>query len=257
MDGPGQGGLLQGRRLVLPSPRARRADRRPWTPTASSGRSSCRTSREPIDRRAPLRRGASRSLRPRRRRPQPAAPDEGACGGSSAFVHDHPVAYAVVGPSFWGDGMYPPSDAVYYPLYTKCCELDLPLCMNTGIPGPPLPGRRAEPDPPRPGVRPLPRAEAVHDPRRRPVVGHRHPADDQVPQPAPDDLGVVAEAPARVAAALHAHAGHRQGPVRVGLPGAVDGAMHLRGHALDLPADVLDKYLYRNANRFFFGNETA
>ena len=28
--------------------------------------------------------------------------------------------------------------AVYYPLYTKCCELDLPLCMNTGIPGPPI-----------------------------------------------------------------------------------------------------------------------
>jgi uncharacterized protein len=55
------------------------------------------------------------------------------------FVADHQVAYTVVGPSFWGDGMYPPSDAVYYPLYTKCCELDLPLCMNTGIPGPPLP----------------------------------------------------------------------------------------------------------------------
>jgi uncharacterized protein len=57
-----------------------------------------------------------------------------------AFVRDHPVAYTVIGPSFWGDGMYPPSDAVYYPLYTKCCELDLPLCVNTGIPGPPLPG---------------------------------------------------------------------------------------------------------------------
>jgi len=56
-----------------------------------------------------------------------------------AFVRDNPVAYATVGPSFWGDGMYPPTDAVYYPLYTKCCELDLPLCMNMGIPGPPLP----------------------------------------------------------------------------------------------------------------------
>lgn len=56
-----------------------------------------------------------------------------------AFVRDNPVAYATVGPSFWGDAMYPPTDAVYYPLYTKCCELDLPLCMNTGIPGPPLP----------------------------------------------------------------------------------------------------------------------
>jgi predicted TIM-barrel fold metal-dependent hydrolase len=62
-----------------------------------------------------------------------------------AFVRDHPVAYASVGPSFWGDGMYPPTDAVYFPLYTKCCELDLPLCMNTGIPGPPLPAEPQDP----------------------------------------------------------------------------------------------------------------
>lgn len=61
------------------------------------------------------------------------------------FVADHPVAYTVVGPSFWGDGMYPPSDAVYYPLYTKCCELDLPLFMNTGLPGPPIPGEVQNP----------------------------------------------------------------------------------------------------------------
>ena len=60
-------------------------------------------------------------------------------------MRNHPVAYAIVGPSFWGDGMYPPSDAVYYPLYAKCCELDLPLCMNTGIPGPPIPGDAQHP----------------------------------------------------------------------------------------------------------------
>ena len=40
----------------------------------------------------------------------------------TAIVGDLPVAYAVVGPSFWGDGQYPPSDAVYYPLYAKCAE---------------------------------------------------------------------------------------------------------------------------------------
>jgi predicted TIM-barrel fold metal-dependent hydrolase len=62
-----------------------------------------------------------------------------------AFVRDHPVAYALVGPSFWGDGMYPPTDAVYFPLYTKCCELDLPLCMNAGLPGPPIPGEVQNP----------------------------------------------------------------------------------------------------------------
>jgi predicted TIM-barrel fold metal-dependent hydrolase len=62
-----------------------------------------------------------------------------------SFVRDNPVAYVTVGPSFWGDGMYPPSDAVYYPLYYKCCELDLPVCLNTGIPGPPLPAEAQHP----------------------------------------------------------------------------------------------------------------
>ena len=62
-----------------------------------------------------------------------------------AFVRDNPVAYVTVGPSFWGDGNYPPSDAVYYPLYVKCCELDLPVCINTGIPGPPLPAEPQDP----------------------------------------------------------------------------------------------------------------
>jgi predicted TIM-barrel fold metal-dependent hydrolase len=61
------------------------------------------------------------------------------------FVADHPIAYTVIGPSFWGDGMYAPGDPVYYPLYTKCCELDLPLCMNTGLPGPPIPGEVQNP----------------------------------------------------------------------------------------------------------------
>jgi uncharacterized protein len=56
-----------------------------------------------------------------------------------SFVRGNPVAYATIGPSFWGGGMYAPTDAVYHPLYAKCCELDLALCMNTGIPGPPLP----------------------------------------------------------------------------------------------------------------------
>lgn len=62
-----------------------------------------------------------------------------------AAARNHPVATAVVGPSFWGDGRYPPSDAVYYPLYTKCCELELPLCVNTGIPGPPIPAEPQNP----------------------------------------------------------------------------------------------------------------
>src|SRR6185437_2094096 len=38
----------------------------------------------------------------------------------AATVAGMPVAYTVVGPSFWADGRYPPRDAVYYPLYAKC-----------------------------------------------------------------------------------------------------------------------------------------
>ncbi|WP_280364861.1 amidohydrolase family protein [Nocardia wallacei] len=62
-----------------------------------------------------------------------------------ALVNDLPVVYTAVGPSFWGDGRYPPTDAVYYPLYYKCAELGLPLCMNTGLPGPPIPGEVQNP----------------------------------------------------------------------------------------------------------------
>jgi predicted TIM-barrel fold metal-dependent hydrolase len=62
-----------------------------------------------------------------------------------SFVGDHPVAFAMVGPAFWGDGMYAPDNAVYFPLYTKCCELDLPLCMNAGLPGPAVAGEVQNP----------------------------------------------------------------------------------------------------------------
>ncbi len=60
-------------------------------------------------------------------------------------VANAPVSYVSVGPSFWGDGNYPASDAVYYPLYTKACELELPVCVNAGLPGPPIPGEAQNP----------------------------------------------------------------------------------------------------------------
>ncbi len=63
----------------------------------------------------------------------------------TSMVADFPVAYTISGPSFWGDGRYPPDDAVYFPLYTKACELGLPVCLNTGIPGPPLPADAQNP----------------------------------------------------------------------------------------------------------------
>jgi predicted TIM-barrel fold metal-dependent hydrolase len=39
----------------------------------------------------------------------------------------------------------PPDDRAYYPLYAKCIELGLPISVNTGIPGPPAPGRCQDP----------------------------------------------------------------------------------------------------------------
>jgi len=59
-----------------------------------------------------------------------------------ALARNHPTACAKVVP-FGFD--IPPSDAVYYPLYAKCVELDLPLTINTGLPGPPMPGECQDP----------------------------------------------------------------------------------------------------------------
>jgi predicted TIM-barrel fold metal-dependent hydrolase len=39
----------------------------------------------------------------------------------------------------------PPNHAIYYPVYAKCIELDLPITINTGIPGPPVPGECQHP----------------------------------------------------------------------------------------------------------------
>ncbi len=170
-----------------------------------------------------------------------------------SFVRDHPVAYAVVGPSFWGDGMYPPERRRLLPALHEVLRARPAAVPEHRHPRPADPRRGAEPDPPRPGLRALPRAAAVHDPRRRPLVGRRHPADAQVPEPAADDLGVVAEAPARVAAPLHAHAGQGPDPLRLRLPGAVDGALPRRGGRPRPARRRARRWLYGNAEAFFFG----
>jgi uncharacterized protein len=59
-----------------------------------------------------------------------------------AMAKAQPVKLARVIPSMLD---LPPNDRVYYPLYAKCVELGLPISINTGIPGPPLPGRCQDP----------------------------------------------------------------------------------------------------------------
>lgn len=39
----------------------------------------------------------------------------------------------------------PPNDKVYYPVYAKCIELDVPISINCGIPGPPVPAEPQRP----------------------------------------------------------------------------------------------------------------
>jgi predicted TIM-barrel fold metal-dependent hydrolase len=172
-------------------------------------------------------------------------------------VRNLPVAYTVVGPSFWGDGMYPPGDAVYYPLYAKCCELGLALCLNTGIPGPPLPADAQNP---------------IHLDRvcvRFPELKlcMMHGADPWwdtairlMIKYANLHLMTSAWSPRRLPESL-LHYMRTRGPDKV-LYASDHPVLSItrcitEAKQLDLPADVLDKYLFRNADRFFFGNEAA
>jgi len=39
----------------------------------------------------------------------------------------------------------PPNDRIYYPLYAACCELEVPVTLNVGLPGPRVPGEHQRP----------------------------------------------------------------------------------------------------------------
>jgi uncharacterized protein len=170
----------------------------------------------------------------------------------AAVVADLPVAYTVVGPSFWGDGRYPPSDAVYYPLYAKCAEIDLPLCVNTGLPGPPIPGEVQNPihlD--RVCVRfPELRLCMIHgadpwwDIAIRMLIKY-------------ENLRLMTSAwsPKRLPESL-LHYMRTRGPKKVifasDWPVLRQSRVIPEATALDLPPEVLDNYLFNNANEFFF-----
>ena len=64
------------------------------------------------------------------------------CWALEDLVAEYPVVMARVVP-FLHD--LPPDHRDYYPLYAKCCDLDLPISINTGIPGPPKPGECQHP----------------------------------------------------------------------------------------------------------------
>lgn len=170
-----------------------------------------------------------------------------------SVVADFPVTYTISGPSFWGDGMYPPDHAVYFPLYTKACELDLPVCLNTGIPGPPLPAEAQNPihlD--RVCIRfPELKLCMVHgadpwwDLAIRLMIKYRNLR-----------LMTSAWAPKRLPESV-LHYLRTRGKHRIifASDSPVLSQTRCIGEAaeLDLEPDVLDAYLYANAQEFFFG----
>lgn len=171
----------------------------------------------------------------------------------TAMTKDLPVSYAVVGPSFWGDGQYPPSDAVYYPLYTKCAELELPLCVNTGLPGPPIPGEVQNPIHldrvcvrfPELKLCMIHGADPWWDIAIRMLIKYQNLR-----------LMTSAWSPKRLPDSL-LHYMRTRGPNKIifasDYPVLRMSRVVPEALALDLPADVLDNYLYNNAAEFFFG----
>jgi predicted TIM-barrel fold metal-dependent hydrolase len=59
-----------------------------------------------------------------------------------SLVRSEPVVLARITPFMIN---LPPDDRVYYPVYAKCIDLDLAIAINTGIPGPPMPGKCQDP----------------------------------------------------------------------------------------------------------------
>jgi len=88
-------------------------------------------------------------------------------------------------------------------------------------------------------------------------VGHRYPATYQVLEPAPDDVGLVAEA----ATGQPLHYMRTRGPDKV-IYASDWPVLKMRrvvpeAQALDLPGDVLENYLYNNAHTFFFEGQES
>lgn len=169
-----------------------------------------------------------------------------------SFVADYPVAAASMGPAFWGDGKYPPDSAEYFPLYTKACELELPLMMNAGLPGPPIAGEAQNPiyyD--RVMVRfPELKLCMIHgaDPWWETAIRLmiKYPnlhmmTSAWAPKYLPESL-------------LHYMRTRGKSKIMFASDAPVLSITRTIGEAkqLDLPPEVLDNYLYGNAQRFFF-----
>ena len=167
----------------------------------------------------------------------------------------HPVVAVRAAPMFVKK---PATDPVYYPLYVKCIELDIPLCMTTGIPGPSeLPADVQNPmhldqvllDFPQLKLVMLHGADPWWGVAMRLLLRHRN-------------LSMVTSAwsPRYLPKELIEFMNQRGGDkVMFGSDYPVlkmDRAVN-EARELDLKPEVLEKYLYSNAQRVFFGERNA
>ncbi len=167
-----------------------------------------------------------------------------------AFHANHPVVLARITP-FYLD--IAPNDAVYYPVYAKCIELDLPITINTGIPGPPAPGECQHP-------MHLDKV-CLHFPELKLVMAHgadpwwavairlmlKYPGlhlmtSAYLPKYLPPEL-------------IHFMRTRGKGKVIFASdhPAIQMDRCIEEARKLDLPAEVLDGYLHGNAARLFYG----
>ena len=108
----------------------------------------------------------------------------------------------------------PINDKKFFPIYAKCVELDIPINVSAGVPGPRVPFAPQYVGSHRRGVLVLPRAEVRHPPRLRAVGRPRGEAAAEVAEPLLLDVGVRAEVLPEGRHPLREHARRRQGDVR-------------------------------------------
>jgi predicted TIM-barrel fold metal-dependent hydrolase len=176
---------------------------------------------------------------------------------AEALMRDYPVSYLYTAPAFWGDGMYNANNAIYYPLYTKACEWDIPVCITAGLPGPPIPGDVQNP---------------IHIDR----VCHRFPELKICMMHGADPwwdvairlmikyqnlhLMTSAWAPKYLPPSLlHYMSTRGKTKILFATDSPVLSITRCLSEARELPieAEVLDNYLFANASRLFFPHETA
>ncbi len=63
------------------------------------------------------------------------------------MVEEHDMVALRLEPYAYGDGMTgaPPNQKMYWPIYAKCCELDLPVTLQVGHTGPLMPSEPGRP----------------------------------------------------------------------------------------------------------------